>query len=687
MNPIIRNRPTTIYKQLIINIVVPVVIALMLLALINYIRSKSTLEEHFENTNFIISDEITHIHEFQDLALEILEESLDKKLKRHSDILVNEYFKNTSNIESVDLDRIRDEIGMDPEMEDIYIINKQGTIVNTTFEKDKNLNLFNFGEEHKNYLLNVFEGGEFVSERIAIENKTKRLRKYSYHPTHDKKYIVELGIYSEKADEIIDFIRNRINELPEKQESIVNVDIFIGEEHPFSLLNSAEIPETNRELVEKVFRNKDRTSVIRKEDGKKIHYEYIYMTRANTSLYKGSVIQIISDRTGELRLMRNELLKFLIIFGLTILSVIILIYKNTRVITDPIKKLVNNVNRITNGHLNERAEVVGNNEITKLSEQFNRMIEQLESYYYELEEKVRERTSEIYQQKEEIEAQRDALEDQRNMLAEKNNKLENAYHEIEQQKKNITDSIQYAKRIQTAILPQKRHVDELLPHSFILFKPRDIVSGDFYWTEKVNGRVLIAAADCTGHGVPGAFMSILNYNQLNFAAKIKKMVHPAEILDDVNYGITHTLQQRSGLRSVRDGMDVALCSIDFENKNLEFAGAYNPLIVIRDNEIIQIKGDKHPIGSFIDQKLKSFTNHEISIQQGDIIYIFSDGYVDQFGGPNGRKFMIKKFKELLMDIHKEPLHEQKEILDRGFNDWRGKYIQIDDILVIGIKVV
>ncbi|MFC2138983.1 SpoIIE family protein phosphatase [Bacteroidota bacterium] len=675
---------TTIFRQLILNVVFPVVIALLLLAIFNFLHSKSNLESHQESNNFKITDEITHIHYFQDLALEILESNLDKRTSAFSEKLVAQYFRNTRNIENVDLNKIRRELGMDPKMEDIYIINKEGKIVNTTFLKDLGLSLFSFGEEHKNYLLHVLQGGEYVSERIAVEDNTKRLKKYTYQPTLDGKYIIELGVYSQKADEIVEFIKTRLEQLPEKQESIEVVDVYIGSEHPFSLYNTSEMEY--EDVVQKVFHDQIKRDVKRREGKKRLHYEYIYFPRKNTALYKGAVIKIVSDRSGETELLRGELLKFLVVFGLTIIIVIYLIYNKTKVITDPIKKLVDNVNRITNGHLDERADVIGNNEITSLSEQFNIMIEQLESYYNELEEKVRERTYEIYQQKEEIEAQRDALEDQRNMLADKNKKLESAYKEIEQQKKNITDSIHYAKRIQNAILPNDEEFERLLPDYFLIYRPKDIVSGDFYWLEHNGNNIMVAAVDCTGHGVPGAFMSIVGHNQLNYAVNSKNIVKPSEILNELNYGVTHTLKQSAGVRAVRDGMDIALCTFDKKFKKVEFAGAYNPLLLIRDNELIQIKGDKFPIGAFLDEELNKFANNEMDLKKGDMLYIFSDGYVDQFGGDTGRKFLIKHFKDLLLEIHQKPLEDQKTHLLETLEAWKKGYPQIDDILIIGIKI-
>ena len=230
------------------------------------------------------------------------------------------------------------------------------------------------------------------------------------------------------------------------------------------------------------------------------HYQYIYMERStskdkpNSSLYKGSVIRIISDRTAQKALFRVEAKRFILVFIVTMLVLTIVIYRKTKVITLPIKKLVENVDRITNGNLRERAEVIGNNEITRLSEKFNMMIAQLESYYYELEEKVKERTLKIEKQKE----------------------------EIEEQKKHIMDSIYYARRIQNAILPSFNLIDAHLKNYFILYLPKDIVSGDFYWMHEADGLFMMAAVDCTGHGVPGAFMSIVGFNQLNHAVNVKK---------------------------------------------------------------------------------------------------------------------------------------------------------------------
>ena len=283
-----------------------------------------------------------------------------------------------------------------------------------------------------------------------------------------------------------------------------------------------------------------------------------------------------------------------------------------------------------------------------------------------LEDKVAQRTAEVVQQKAEIELQ--------------SQKIEVFY-------KQVTDSIRYAKRIQDAILPPDSFVKRLLPDSFVLFKPKDIVSGDFYWFEELNGKAMFAAVDCTGHGVPGAFMSIVGYNILKQIISKHQNTQPSFILDELSKGVSETLHQRNYEESTsKDGMDITLCSYDAKERELEFAAAFNPLFLVRDGEIFEINGNKFPVGIFLEKETKKFTNHKVKVKKGDVVYIFSDGYADQFGGAKGKKFMQSQFRNLLFDIHKKPMPEQRRILDQTIEHWRGAEDQVDDILVIGMRV-
>lgn len=280
-----------------------------------------------------------------------------------------------------------------------------------------------------------------------------------------------------------------------------------------------------------------------------------------------------------------------------------------------------------------------------------------------LEQKVQERTAEVVKQKEEIEQQ--------------NGKISELYEEV-------TDSIKYAKGLQEAILPPDDFVKNEMPESFILYKPKDIVSGDFYWVEKKNDKIYFAAVDCTGHGVPGAFMSIVGYNALNEALRLND--DPGSILDQLNKGVSKTLHNNAMGSTTKDGMDLALCCYDMKTQILQYAGAYNPLYLIRNGEVNQIKPDKFAIGGYYDDSSKKYTNHTIQLQEKDYVYVFSDGYADQFGGPKGKKFMYKRFRDYLLTLDGKSMQSQKEFLNDTIEDWKGPLEQIDDILVIGMHV-
>ncbi|MCC7302672.1 MAG: tetratricopeptide repeat protein [Bacteroidia bacterium] len=292
-----------------------------------------------------------------------------------------------------------------------------------------------------------------------------------------------------------------------------------------------------------------------------------------------------------------------------------------------------------------------------------------------------------------ISRQKEIIEEQKTEVDVKNIQLEKVYREInlrneeiEEKNKDITDSIKYAKRIQEAILPPDEFRKELLPGSFVLYQPKDIVSGDFYWFERFGKCVMFAAVDCTGHGVPGAFMSIVGNNLLNRAVNEFGLSKPHLILNSVNRELTKTLHQESEESSVKDGMDISLCSFDPGTMKLEFSAAYNPLYLIRESQLIIVEGDKFPVGAFVGEEIRQFSLKEIALQKGDVLYIFTDGYSDQFGGPRGKKFKYRQLQQLLLSVHLLPPEQQKEKLLRTFLDWKGELEQVDDICIIGLRV-
>lgn len=256
--------------------------------------------------------------------------------------------------------------------------------------------------------------------------------------------------------------------------------------------------------------------------------------------------------------------------------------------------------------------------------------------------------------------------------------------EVQNKNKKITESINYARRIQTAILPNTRLINRALPDSFILYKPRDVVSGDFPWFVHIKDDIFIAAVDCTGHGVPGALLSLIGYFLLNDIVRSRKVTEPGKILDLLDEGVTTTLRQDEDA-TTKDGMDIALCKINLVAGEVEYAGAHRPLYVMKNGAMEEIKGNKFPIGGGIFKNQTNFTNTKIKMSKGDSMYFSSDGFPDQFGGPEGRKFGPRKTREIIERIHTLPMKEAVHIFDQEWENWKGKTKQTDDVLLIGIK--
>jgi serine phosphatase RsbU (regulator of sigma subunit) len=306
------------------------------------------------------------------------------------------------------------------------------------------------------------------------------------------------------------------------------------------------------------------------------------------------------------------------------------------------------------------------------------------------------KNAELLQQKEEIETQRDNLAHLNEEVVSQRDVLEEKSREINRKNKQITDSMNYARRIQSAILPTSQEIKSYLPQLCLFHSPKEVVSGDFYWFEAVQpvyssvtndrrgGGVFLAAADCTGHGVSGAMMSMLGSNSLSQIVNELKLTEPAQILHELDTKIRKQLRQDTSASDLRDGMDIALLMFDIDFSKLYFAGAQRPLYLIRNKELIEYKGDKNPIGSgFYDQK--TFTLHTIDLLPNDILYICTDGFSDQFDRENKTKFGTKRLKELLQDMQRYEFELHEGIIKNTYLGWKGNNSQVDDVLLIGIK--
>ena len=379
-------------------------------------------------------------------------------------------------------------------------------------------------------------------------------------------------------------------------------------------------------------------------------------------LIGGVVITLITTRTITTPV--NSLRKVLLELGRGVFP-----KHAVKVTNDEIGDMVYALNSLIKGmeHTTDFSREVGSGnfdyQYTPLSEEdvlghaLLKMRDELKESERILEQKVIERTKEIEKQKERVQ-----------MLY-----------------KNVTDSIKYAKRLQNSILPPDQWIKKLLPESFVLYMSKDIVSGDFYWVERINkDETLFGAIDCTGHGVPGAFMSLVGYNGLNQAVKEHNLTHPDQILNDLSRLAIASLNRERGSDFIRDGMDLAICKLNKKTRIIEYSGAKNPLYVIRKGELITYTADKFSIGE--DGSELKFKLNTIQLEAGDSIYLFTDGYVDQFGGEFGKKFKYDPFRKLLLSISELPIEKQHEVLYETIVKWQGGYEQLDDILIFGVKV-
>jgi serine phosphatase RsbU (regulator of sigma subunit)/CHASE3 domain sensor protein len=411
----------------------------------------------------------------------------------------------------------------------------------------------------------------------------------------------------------------------------------------------------------------------------------------------------------ELKLQQNlMLLATIMVFVIIILS-IVFSYHLAHRLSGPVLALNNYIDRFVASKFANIPLIQSEqskDEISQLSDNFFKMAVEITSYIKFFEEKVKERTAEVNKQHNEIVIQKTKIGQQYEQLVSKTELLE--YHQklLIEKNKNILDSLRYAERIQRALMPSKILFHHIVPDAFIYFQPKDIVSGDFYFTLEMNENIYFAVADCTGHGVPGAFVSIVGIHAIHRALNEFKLIEPSDILNKVNEIVEKDISSY-GETIINDGMDIALCKYDKKNKTLSYSGANLPVwiveqeitedLVLAENfdskklkkkfstsQIREIKGDNQPIGHI--QNRTPFTNHALSFKKGSMLYIFSDGYADQFGGPAGKKYKYTRLRNLLLEINEFPVTQQKQLVKDAFVGWKGDSEQVDDVCVLGIRL-
>lgn len=664
-------RRATIFRQLLVTILIPVILIIGGVSIYNFLHKQKEIRENRKDHLVQVKAELKDFVVFFDNTISEFENKLSIQAERYSDTLVNHIFATTENIETTDLKELRKKIGM-TDNQDIYIVNKNGIIVNTTYEQDLGLDFFSFGEFFVNHFNYCWDTGIFVEDRISLEMSTKLPKKYTYQSTLDKLYVVELGLYDTYSKNIVDLFTKKLNSIADKYSDIDTISLYFGTDKFINYQNHDLTDEQMQEALDGLAESNEFEQSF-KEDRVTRTTLFMQLDIDDAALQDDYVIRVKYHNSSELELIAEEAKLFGLLLLFIIIPMSLLILWRARVISKPISILLGKMDEIRDGNLGTKVPLLGNNEVTELSAHFNDMMTELKQSHNTLEEKVEERTRE---------------------LVEKNKVIESTH-------KSIQDSINYSKRLQKAVLPKAEAIKKRLPESFVLFKPKDVVSGDFYWFERHENYDFIAAADCTGHGVPGAMVSFVCNNALNRSLYEFSKLSPESVLQHTREIVIETFS-KSG-QDIKDGMDIAMCRINDARDELLFVGANNPCWILRKNKylsqkemedrktvvgdsysLIEVKGDKKPIG--LHEDMTPFTCHNIPVYEGDTYYLFTDGYADQFGGDKGKKLMYKPFKKLLLSMAENPLDLQRAALEKSFDSWMGNFEQVDDVCVIGFRL-
>ncbi len=631
----------TLFSRLFWSVAISELIIFLVVGAFSYFNVKQILVNNNDQQNEALNKEIAGLLNFQDFNLSSIERNLDKRLELASWEMTELYFFETDSIESANLLRMMPELNLDSTKEFVNVINRDALVVNTSSKRNRNLDLSFFGEDFVRFIKERFEEEDFYKDKFELNPKYRILNKWSYQPTKDKEYLIQIGVKSEEGSKVAEQVRKSIVAMSQNRESLISVDIFVNQDRPFSFASDLELTEEEKDMIRSIFSDRRSRRIESEEKGKSILTEYLFSERPGSNLYESVVVRIIKDKSLEDVVLRNNFFRKVGLFALGLFILFIVLIINANLITNPIRNLSEGSKRLGEGNLEQRVPVIGSREVRDLANSFNQMAADLEVSY-----------KQIQDQKE----------------------------RIEKAHKDIQASMTYARRIQAAILPPDRLVKEYVRDSFILYKPKAIVAGDFYWMDKKDNALLFAVADCTGHGVPGAMISVMCHSALNRSVREYDMSNPHDILASTRDIVIREFEKSDD--EVQDGMDIGLCSI--EGLSLKFAGAQRPAYIIRKGEVIELKGDRQPIG--MHSTLSPFTAHEIDLKSGDTIYLFSDGLTDQFGGENGKKLLPSRLKEFLLSIQLEEIHEHKKLIDDFFEKWKGEEDQIDDVCIMGIRI-
>lgn len=659
-----------IFRQLWKTILIPFSLMLLVACVVSVLFSISNRQKYQEKMQSNINSELRSFVELQYFSLSVIEAPLNEKIRMICETLRDGALSNTSDIENVDLYKVMAEEGLDTATIDLYVINRNGVIVNSTEKNDLFLDFATFGDNHIAYLNKCFSNHEFGAPRFFFDSKVKRYRKYALMPTNDGKYMIEVGSFSHLADEVYSYSESFFQRKISEYYHVTDIAQFMLSTKPKTFDLSKSFPISHYPYLYRI--ENEREVSISDEDDSGTRYSYLYMDYSSDGINKGIIIGVKYDFSDS-RQIANILFtqQTAWVFIIVIFS-LVLVYFSVMKVDKSLNTFVNKVDDASKSAnpspiVAENSAVDNVDAFERLTSDFNKMHMMICERNNEIENK----TNEINLAKRKIIELHELLSVQKQLVDEK--------------RLGVEDDLGFAYSMQQSILPSADDLQRIFPESFIFFRPRNVVSGDFYWFRKIGNKAIVVVSDCSGHDIQASIITVQSLTMIRNIVELQKIVDPKSILSGLYEGQNNMCGDKAGQCSRYCNVDVSICCIDFENNMLSFASSNGSMSIVNNGLLQTYSGNMMLQGAGPDRREEVFDNKVIELAEGDIVYMFTNGYSSQFDADDTLKLNSAAFRKLLSQISRDPMGEQLARLNDNLANWQGGTEQTDDILVLGFK--
>jgi len=647
-------------RVFILKLILPIVVLFFLANTINIISDLRHNQMHRAEIQESLNSELRSFVELQYASLQVIEQSMEAEMLRNSNIIVNAINESAVNPENVDLFALRDKLGVDTSLCDLYIINRDGVIVNTTYKSDLYFSFANFGQNHILYLYECFRNKEFVTPAFFFDSKSERYRKYSYHPTADGRYIVEIGYYSPLADEIYSYVSNFMKNRALETDWIVEINQYAYLERPKSFNIKSQFPREHYSILHEL-KEKREMSILQTEDGNQYIYNYLF-DNLPYGISDGIIIGIKTKAHIGLAQFDNNIIQQIIVDIFFLILIIIVFIVSVRQWNQKSEIVITAIENIAEAEPQRKLPIEGRGDYPRLVSNINNIIENIGQYksnIQHIKQQLNFASHRVFELQESVRIQQQMLDNTR---------------------VDENESLNYIRKIEQALMPKQQDFIAQFPQSFIYHKQRLPVGGNFFWHTAAEGKNVIVVADCSGNALSSAFLSIIGITILNNIVRVQNVTVPALILDKLDLALKDLFSDNQYFCEI----SMAVCTIDTALHQFTFSSANMPITTISNGVIQMYKGGNFAIGDDIGIS-KVFNNIDITYDSSSTFYLSTKGYLSQFDATDSKKLNYSNFRKLLASISTMPIIEQQKTLDNYLLAWRGKTPQTDDILIVGFK--